>query len=202
MTGRNVLSEIAVMRTDRLRMNVRRAALLLIVAIITASCSKKLASKRENDTSETQRDSAHGSRGSSLVPQREAEPQPEEDQVAEDCAAFVRATKVVRRRTATADCPECPAEGTEVLSFRKANTEAVSCSGDSCNVVATIRAVFNPGSGETMAGGLIGWIPPEERSAYLHGQTPSGEQIFRVQITYKRRGNRWQAVEFDRAARQ
>lgn len=86
-----------------------------------------------------------------------------------------------------------------MLSFRHIKTDAVSCSGDTCTVVVTIRAVFNPGSGETLAGGLTGWIPPEQRSAYLSGHTPSGEQTYRVQITYKRRGGAWRAVEFDRA---
>ena len=86
-----------------------------------------------------------------------------------------------------------------MLAFRQMKMDAVTCSGDTCNVVVTIRAVFNPGSGQTIAGGLTGWIPPEQRSAYLTGQTPSDEQAFRVQITYKRRGEAWRAVEFDRA---
>jgi hypothetical protein len=86
-----------------------------------------------------------------------------------------------------------------VLTLRNMKTDAVSCSGDTCTVVVTIRAVFNPGSGETLAGGLTAWIPPEQRSAYLSGHTPSGEQAYRVQITYKRRGEAWRAVEFDRA---
>ncbi|HEX8078359.1 MAG TPA: hypothetical protein VF511_11135 [Chthoniobacterales bacterium] len=81
-------------------------------------------------------------------------------------------------------------------------TDAVSCSEATCTVVASIRVVFNRGSGETIAGGLTGWIPPEERSAYLGGQTPSGERDYRVQITYKRRAAGWRAVEFDRAPAQ
>jgi hypothetical protein len=63
----------------------------------------------------------------------------------------------------------------------------------------TLRAVFNPGSGEKFTGGLTAWIPPEQRSAYLSGHTPSGEQAYRVQMAYKRRGAAWRAVEFDRA---
>ena len=83
--------------------------------------------------------------------------------------------------------------------FVPMKTDAVSCSGDTCTVVVTIFSVFNPGSGATIAGGLTAWIPSEQRSAYLSGQTPSGEQAYRVQITYKRRGEEWRAVEFDRA---
>lgn len=86
-----------------------------------------------------------------------------------------------------------------MLSFRYMKTDAVSCSGDTCTVVVTIRAVFNPGSGETMTGGLTAWIPAEQRSAYLKGQTISGEQTYRIQISYTRRGAAWRAAEFDRA---
>ena len=86
-----------------------------------------------------------------------------------------------------------------MFAFRHMKTDAVSCSGDTCTVVVTIFSVFNPGSGETVAGGLTAWIPPEQRSAYLSGRTPSGEQAYRVQITYKRRAEGWRAVEFDRA---
>jgi hypothetical protein len=78
-------------------------------------------------------------------------------------------------------------------------TDSVSRSGDTCILLATIFSVFNPGAGETIAGGLTAWIPPEQRSAYLSGHTPSGEQAYHVQITYKRRGEEWRAVEFDRA---
>ena len=85
-----------------------------------------------------------------------------------------------------------------MLSFHQMKTDGVSCSGDTCTVVVTIRAVFNAGSGEAMAGGLTAWIPPEQRSAYLSGQTPPGDQTYRVRITYKRRGDAWRAVEFER----
>jgi hypothetical protein len=78
-------------------------------------------------------------------------------------------------------------------------TERISCSGDTCTVLVTIRVSFNPGAGERIAGGLTAWISPEQRSAYLSGHTPSGEQAYRVQITYKRRAEGWRAVEFDRA---
>jgi hypothetical protein len=177
------------MRTDQPHINIRRAAFIFVAAIITASCSEKLAPDREKDAKASEVEKA----------EREGELQPDEDQITEDCAAFVRSTKVVSTRTANTDCPGCPAGGTDVLSFRQMKTDSVSTSGDTCTVVVTIRAVFNPGSGATIAGGLTAWIPPEQRSEYLKGQTPSGEQVYSVQITYKRRGAAWQAVEFDRA---
>jgi hypothetical protein len=180
-------------------MNIRRAALIFAAGIITASCSEKSKPDREKDvnTSEASRGvvrepgSEKAERGDGL--------QPDEDQIAEDCVAFVRSTKVVPARAASTDCPGCPAGGTDVLSFRHMKTDAVSCSGDTCTLVVTIFSVFKPGSGETMTGGLTAWIPPEQRSAYVSGQTPLGEQAYRVQITYKRRAEGWRAVEFDRA---
>jgi hypothetical protein len=188
---------MAPMRTDQPRMDIRRAALIFVASIITASCSEKSAPDRERDanTSEARREVARESK----VERGEDELQPEEDMISEDCVAFVRSTKVVPARTTSTDCPGCSVAGTEALSFRNMKTDAVSCSGDTCTVVVTIRAVFNPGSGETVAGGLTAWIPPEQRSAYLSGHTPSGEQAYRVQITYKRRAEGWRAVEFDRA---
>ena len=178
-------------------MDIRRAALIFVAGVITASCSEKSVPDRDDDSaaSETPREPARKSERT----EGEDERQPREDEIGEDCVAFVRSTKVVPAQAASTDCPGCPARGTDVLSFRHMKTDAVSCSGDTCTVVVTIRALFNPGSGETLAGGLTAWIPPEQRSAYLSGRTPSGEQAYRVQITYKRRGEGWRAIEFDRA---
>ena len=181
-------------------MNIGRAALIIVAGLIAASCSEKSAPDREKDANTSE---APGEPARELVRKSEVETggdelQPGEDKIGEDCVAFVRSTKVVPARAATTDCPGCPAGGTEVLTFRNMKTDAVSCSGDTCTVVVTIRAVFNPGSGQTVAGGLTAWIPPEQRSAYLSGHTPSGEQAYRVQISYKRHAEGWRAVEFDR----
>jgi len=182
------------MRTDQPGINIRRAALIFIAGIITASCSEKPAPEREKDPSEA----SH-----KLVRESETkELKPGEDKIEEDCVGFVRSTKVVPARAGSAGCPGCPAEGTDVLAVRQMKTDSVSCSDDTCTVLVTIRAVFNPGAGETIAGGLTAWIPPDQRSAYLNGHTPSGEQLYHVQITYKRRGEEWRAVEFDRAPRE
>ena len=187
------------MRTDQPRINVRRAALIFVAGIITASCSEKSALDREKDVnaSEAPREMVRESEVETT--EGGDEPQPGKDEIEEDCAAFVRSTKVVPARAAATDCPGCPAGGTAVLAFRSMKTDVVSCSGDTCTVVVTIRAVFNSGSGETVTGGLTAWIPAEQRNAYLSGHTPSGEQTYRVQITYKRRAEGWRAVEFDRA---
>ncbi len=187
------------MRIDQPWVNVRRAALIFVAGIITASCSEKSAPDRDKDgnASKARRDMVRESEMERT--EDGVEPEPSKDDIEEDCAAFVRSTKVVPARAAATDCPGCPAGGTAVLAFRGTKTDAVSCSGDTCSVVVTIRAVYNPGSGERFAGGLTAWIPPEQRSAYLSGHTPSGEQAYRVKITYKHRGGAWRAVEFDQA---
>ena len=176
-------------------MDIRRAALIFVAGIITASCSEKSAPDRDNDSaaSESPRESE------SERAESEDERQPREDEIGEDCVAFVRSTKVVPARAPTAGCPGCPADGAEVLTFRRMQTDRISCSGDTCTVLVTISVSFNPGAGERIAGGLTAWISPEQRSEYLSGRTPSGEQAYRVKITYKRRGAAWRAAEFDRA---
>src|SRR5882672_1890713 len=133
------------MRTDQPRMNIRRAALIFVAGIITASCSEKPAPDRETDAnmSEAPREPVRESEAETGTDQLK----PEEDKIGEDCVAFVRSTKVVPARAASADCPGCPAGGTDVLAFRHMKTDSVSCSDDTCTVLVTIRAVFNPGAG-------------------------------------------------------
>lgn len=172
-------------------LDIRRVVFVLAAGIIIASCSKESESDKQ---SETKRESE------SLVAREDDESQPHEEEIEEHCVAFVRSTKVVSGQKPTAGCSECPRAGAEVLSFRQMKTDRISCSADTCSVLVTIRASFNPGAGETIAGGLTAWISPEQRNAYLAGQTPSGEQTYRVQITYKRRGDGWRAIEFDRAS--
>ncbi len=188
------------MRTDQPRMNIRRAALMFVAGIMTASCSEKSAPDGQNNanTSEAPRGPVRAPGGQTAEAKADLPP-PSESQIERECLALLRSTKVIPPQGARTDCPGCPAGGTEVLTVRQMKTDAVSCSGDTCNTVVTIRAVFNPGAGETIAGGLTAWIPPEQRSAYLRGQIPSDEQVYRVQITYRHRGDGWHAVEFDRA---
>jgi hypothetical protein len=176
-------------------MKIRCAALIVVAGIVIASCSEKPAPDREKRSSNPEPMHEPGSQ----IAEGEDERQPREDEIGEDCVAFVRSTKVVPAQAPTADCPACPAEGLEVLAFRQMQTDRISCSGDTCTVSVTIRASFNPGAGERIAGGLTAWISPEQRSEYLSGRMPSGEQVYRVKITYKRRGEAWRAIEFDRA---
>ena len=176
-----------------------RCVVLLFVAAMIASCSEKSAPDRHNDGNTSQAHNETVRESKTEDEEREGELQPPEDKIGEDCVAFVRSTKVIPAQAARRDCPGCPAGGTDVLSFRQMKTDSVSCSGDTCTIVVAVRAVFNPGAGETIAGGMTAWIPPEQRTAYLRGQTPAGEQLYRIQITYKRGAAGWKAIEFDRA---
>jgi hypothetical protein len=190
-SGKTVwLAQLLAARVDQQRMDIRRAVLILVAGIVTTSCSEKSASEKD---SEAKREA------DSVVAKEEDESRPGEEEIAEACVAFVRATKVVSAQTPTANCPGCPPAGAEALAFRQVKTDQISCSGDACTVLVTIRVSFKAGAGERMAGGLTAWISPEQRNAYLSGQTPSGEQAYRVRITFRRRGEAWRAIEFDRA---
>ena len=129
------------------------------------------------------------------------EAQPENDVIAEDCTAFVRATRVLPKAQTTGDCPGCALkDAAEVLQMKGLTVDQVKRSSDSCEVVATIQAVFKSSAGGgTINGGLAGWIPLEQRKAYEAGQTPPEQQTYRVRIIYRRTRNGWRAVEFDRA---
>ena len=176
-------------------MSARCAAILLAASLVTGSCSKKTASikpqpeaeKTEAQKKETEKDG-----------KEEIEAQPHEDEIAEDCVAFVRATRILPKAS-PADCPGCSAEGTEILAFRQMRMDRISCSADACEVAVTLRAVFNPAPAGTISGGLTGWMSPEQRSQYLDGHPPEGEQVYRVKITYRRTDGAWRAIEFDKA---
>ena len=171
---------------------ILRAMLIVAAGIITASCSERSAGDSEKDSSTPEATRAPAAEVA------EDERQPREDEIGEDCVSFVRSTKIVPAKAPAADCPGCPAGGTEMFAFRQMKTERISCSGDTCTVLVTLVVVFNPGAGEAISGGLTAWISPEQRSEYLSGRTPPGEQSYRVKITYKRRGAGWRAAEFDR----
>ncbi len=133
----------------------------------------------------------------------ESDRQPHEDEIAEDCVVFVRATKVVPAQSPKADCVNCAAvaEAIEVLAFQEFHADKVSCSGDTCEVTVTLRAIFHPAPAGAIGGGLTAWLSPEQRTGYLQGNPPTGPQTFSVKVIYKQSGNKWRAVEFDKADR-
>src|SRR2546423_632154 len=155
--------------------NVGCAIFIVLGGLIVASCSEKPRSESAS---------------------KEIEVQPREDEIAEDCAAFVRATKIL---PAIPECANCSGDAREALAFRQLRVDRVSCSADACEVTVTLRAAFNPGPAGTISGGLTAWISSEQRQECLNGRTPEGEQVYPVKIIYKRRGEEWRAIEFDRA---
>ena len=200
-------------------MNIRRVALIFLAGIITASCSEKseadrnqnsqakdakpsqeVAAVNEERTNKPEVERPSTSKAESAEAKREDELQPPEDEIAEDCVAFLRSTKTVPAQSANVDCPQCPAptEATEVLKFDDIRVDRVARSESTCEVHVTIHATFNPSTRENIAGGLTAWISAEQRAQYLQGKTPSDQQVYQVKITYRRGPKGWRAVEFDR----
>lgn len=183
---------------------------LVCLALLAAACSKKLDSDRKDRADKTTEQKVPADREKAREPKSEAEnsrereeeeenaAQPSNDNIMEDCHAFAWLTKAMPDKAASADCPQCPSgtEGTEVFKFQGAQVDRVSCAGNTCEVAASIRASFNPSKGGKITGGLAGWIPLEQREQYTRGQTPPGDQVYHLTITYRREGDRWRAVDF------
>lgn len=168
---------------------------LISLALLAAACSRRSDSDRKDKSDKT---SEHESGVANSPEREEKESQPSEDDIVEDCLAFTWLTKAMPAKTTSADCPQCPssAEGTQVLKFQAAKVGRVSCAGGTCEVAVSIHASFNPSKGGTITGGLTGWIPLEQREQYSRGQTPPGEQVYHLNITYRQEGERWRLVDF------
>jgi hypothetical protein len=162
-------------------MSSRWTALVFATGFAIAACSEKPSPSKSQSESES----------------KENESQPRKDEIAEDCVAFVRATKVVPAQST--DCPGCSGQGSELFAFRQMHLDRISCSGKSCEVGVTLRVVFNSAVTGTISGGLTAWISPAQRQEFLNRSAPGGEQVYRVKITYKRDGEAWRAIEFDRS---
>jgi hypothetical protein len=173
-------------------MSLSRVALIVAATAMAASCSEKSnPDLAKNSPVELKAESG----------ENENDRGPRDDEIAEDCVAFVRSTRFVPPQSSKADCPTCAseAEGAEALAFQQFKTDRISCSGDTCEVDVTLRAKFNPGLAGTITGGLTAWISVDQKTACLAGQSPPGEQTFAVKVIYKRAANGWRAVEFDKA---
>src|SRR5256885_11844256 len=158
-------------------MNARWAVLILTAGFAFASCSEKSTPPKAQSESENKS-------------------QPGEDEIAEDCVAFVQATKVDPAKST--DCPGCFVERSPALAFRQMHLDRISCTGISCEATVTLRAVFDPAASGTISGGLTAWISPEQRQEFLNGHPPAGGQGYCGEITYKRAGGTWGALDIDR----
>ncbi len=191
----------------------------IFVASITASCSERsdlglndnsqteeakpgqnVAAASEKRTSQSESERSSTSEAGSAEAEGENELEPPEDEIAEDCVAFLRSIKTVPAHSADVDCPQCAenTESTEVLKFDDVRVDQVGRSGSTCEVSVTIHATFNPSVRESIAGGLTAWISPELKAQYLLGEAPSGQQVYKVKVIYRRTPKGWRAVEFDR----
>jgi hypothetical protein len=177
-------------------MSICRAAVILVGGVLIASCRERSNPDRKTDPPVEERKSAE--------PEGDSERAPREEEIAEDCVAFVRSTKLVPTQSSKADCAGCTsaADATEVLAFREFQTDRTSCSDDTCSVYVTLRVAFNPGAAGAISGGLTAWLTPEQRSGYLVGNPPGGQLSVAVKVIYKRSSNSWRAVEFDKAETQ
>ena len=191
---------------------ILRFTIISLAALTIGSCSRQLDSQstaereKKERSAEADRDrpthpaSASSAQGANAREGEGSEPQPSPEDISDDCLAFVWLTKAVPGDAANPNCPQCPPskEATQVLAFRSAQVQRVSCTGERCEADVVIRANFNPSKGGTITGGLTGWISPEQREQYARGETPSGEQSYEVVITYARDNNAWRVVEFAR----
>jgi hypothetical protein len=84
-----------------------------------------------------------------------------------------------------------------VLRFNDVKIDRVISSGESCTVAVRIFATFNPSVGGPIAGGLTAWISPEQRAQYARGETPAGQQEYKVNVTYRKTPQGWRAIEFN-----
>lgn len=175
-------------------MNILRLTTLTLAAALMASCSERGA-PADNDQPKGENVIASKDPAS----EEENDTRPPDDQIGEDCVVFLRSTRTVPTNEPNKECPQCPAnEGAEVLKFENLKIDRVTASGSVCEAAVTIHATFHPSKGGEIAGGLISWITPEQRTQYRLGQTPAGEQVYQVKITYRRSGDIWRPVEFDR----
>jgi hypothetical protein len=187
-------------------MNIPRVILVIMASIVGASCSEK-SGRDQNQNSKTEERINTPPVEPSSVPapkvaeaEGESELQPPEDEIAQDCVAFLRSTKTVPATSPSGDCPQCPSstEATEVLRFNDIRVDRIARSEATCQAEVTIHATFNPSSRENIVGGLTAWISSEQRAKYLEGEIPPGQQTYKVKVIYHRVGEGWRAVEFDR----
>lgn len=179
------------------------AAFCVLLSLLISACSDHSESKNDGKSTPPSLSEKKPDAG---VEKESAESgaTPDQDQVGEDCVAFLRATRVVKPKGENKECPECPG-GTsdfEVLQFNGFKIEKISPSEAGCEVTVEIRAEFNPGPGGHIVGGLIAWIPPAQREQYAQGKTPAGTQLYQVKVIYRRTDGFWRAIEFDQAGKE
>ena len=154
------------------------------IGLLLASCSEKPdADDAKKPTKETDRQElAAGKAGEEVAAENEKSGESEEEEVdpeeiGEDCVAFLRATLATPPGEESMPCPKCPGGSVnppEVLKFDNFQINKASTSGDTRVVDVTIQAHFNPSAHGNIVGGLVGWIPLEQRKQYAEGKDAIG----------------------------
>lgn len=183
---------------------MKPSTLLFLVAlnIQLASCSEKPTNAKAAGSPSLKESGTPGEKEEADAdgkPEFEAAPEPEE--IGEDCVGFLRATRSLPHDVEADDCPNCPSGSTtspEVLKFETFAIDKITTSKEGCEVAVRIEAVFNPSDGGKIAGGLTGWISPEQKDLYAHGKTPPGRQTYKVRIIYRRPSGYWKPLEFSK----
>jgi hypothetical protein len=185
-------------------MKIFRILLMVIFMAALCHCSKKNGASDEIEPNQSAEISEQEGEQARSLEERErddeTEKQPDLVDIGEDCIAFLRLTTAGSRTAGDPNCSTCPPQEppVEVLSFRNFKINGISCSGETCEVQATISGMFNKSNGGEIRGGLVGWITPEQRRQYASGETPSGEHAYAIKITYHRDGSLWKPVEFEK----
>ncbi|MFL6531398.1 MAG: hypothetical protein ACJ8HQ_05790 [Chthoniobacterales bacterium] len=183
-------------------MRLLTLGILILVGLGIRSCGRKPTTESERARSQHLAEASASPADADADEEREeeAEKAPDSGDIGEDCIAFLRATKIAPPPPANnGNCPQCPetSAAEEVFQFNDMKIDRIAPSAaDNAEVDVRIFATFRPGHGGVIGGGLTGWIPPEQRSQYEHGDIPAGQQVYRVRITYRRNAAGWQPLEF------
>jgi hypothetical protein len=191
-------------------MHIFRLSLIFLAVLMIVACSRKPTASEDSKLEEvTGREApaerageSDSIRGSTERAQDEKKSQPEEQDIGEDSVAFLRSTVAKRADSTPGDCPGCPSSAgqIEVLRFLSAKVERIVAGASSCEVTVRIRAMFNPSHGGIITGGLVGWIPAEQKDSYSRGESPAGEQAYEVKVIYHKTEKGWERIEFDRSS--
>lgn len=173
---------------------------LVVIGLSIRSCGRKPATESDRTaqhSAEKPAREAESGADRESAEEEEAEKAPDSGDIGEDCIAFLRATKIAPPHAETSNCPLCPEtkSAEEVFQFNDVKIDRV-VPGETAEVDVRIFATFKPSHGGVIGGGLTAWIPSEERTRYEHGELPTGQQVYRVRITYRRNQAGWQPIEF------
>jgi hypothetical protein len=153
--------------------------LLLSFAVFT-SCSKSPDSdatrtKLEEENAKLKRELTAAT--STTAP----EARPSDEQIRKDCQGLVEAT--------TAD------DKANILRMDSNGVDGVSASGQICEVLVRLSVSFMPCDASRgymiWGGGVAGWVSSSDVATLRGGETPSGQRVYKVRLSYRRYDTGW-----------